>query len=130
MKTLSQSTLFNPSVIVLGILVLAFVTLTIAGKKVPILTNFRANLVILVILGMAMCMQGGLARVAATNAWTHPLSYIGYILGGAILIVAVAGFFNIKLPFLQTSQQAFIWVALLIVLKVINSLSHHLLSRS
>ena len=61
------------------------------------------NLAILLVLGMAICAQGGIGRVAAAGQWAHPLAILGYLLGAAILILAAAVFFNVKLP-LITSQ--------------------------
>jgi hypothetical protein len=130
MKTLSQTAVINPSVFFLGLMVIALVTITLTDRKVPLLTNIRANMIVLLILGMAMCMQGGLARVAASNTWMHPLTFIGYVLGAAILIVTVAGYFNLKILFIQNEQQAFMWMAIFIFLKVINSLVHNLITRS
>lgn len=130
MKTLSQTALINPSVFFLGLMVIVLVAITLTGRKVPLLTNIRVNMIVLLILGMAMCMQGGLARVAAFNAWMHPLSLIGYVLGAAILIMTVVGYFNLKILYIQNEQQAFMWMAIFIFLKVINSLAHNLITRS
>jgi hypothetical protein len=90
----------------------------------------RADMVILLVLGMAICAQGGIGRVAATNAWGHPLSILGYILGVAILFIAAAVFFSIKLPFIQNDQSGLLIVAGLMVAKVLNSVIHSLLVSS
>ena len=52
------------------------------GKKVPLLSNVRLDIVLLVVIGMTICSQGGIGRVAAIGQWSHPLSILGYVLGG------------------------------------------------
>jgi hypothetical protein len=88
------------------LLAAAVVFIGVTGKKVPLLSNVRVDIVLLVLIGMAICTQGGIGRVAALGTWTHPLAIIGYILGGAILLITVAVFAGWKLPFIQTDQQA------------------------
>jgi len=66
--------------------------------------------------------------VAATGQWTHPLSIIGYVLGGLILLVTLTVFVGWKLPYIQNDQQALIAIAILASLKVVNAVSHYLLA--
>jgi hypothetical protein len=84
------------------------------------------SLAIFLVLGMAICAQGGIGRVAAAGQWTHPLAIIGYLLGALILIVAAAVFFNIKLPLITGQQQAFVVIVVLMGAKIINSVAHAL----
>jgi hypothetical protein len=42
-----------------------------------------------VFIGMIMCMQGGIGRLAASGEWLQPLSVIGYLLGAAIIVIGV-----------------------------------------
>lgn len=100
------------------------------GEKVPLLSNIRVDIILLVIIGMTICTQGGIGRVAATGQWTHPLSIIGYILGGLILIITLAAFVGWKLPFIASDQQALFVIAILASLKVVNAVSHYLLSHA
>ena len=81
------------------------------------------------IIGMTICSQGGIGRVAATGQWTHPLSIIGYLLGGLILIITLAVFIGWKLPFIANDQQALLAIAILASLKVVNAVTHYLLVR-
>ncbi len=81
------------------------------------------------ILGMAVCANG-IGRVATTGEWTHPLSIIGYLLGGLILVVGIAGITGLKLPLIAGPRQALITVAMLSGLKILTSLIHDLLSRT
>ena len=129
MKTISQPSVITPSILVLGLLfaIVAFIGMT--GKKVPLLTNIRLDIVLLVVIGMAICTQGGIGRIAATGQWAHPQAILGYILGGLILLITLAVFAGWKLPYVQTEQQALLAVVLLVCLKVANAVAHYLISR-
>lgn len=129
MKTVSQMPVITPSILVLALLAAAVVFIGVTGKKVPILSNLRVDIVLLVVLGMAMCAQGGIGRVAAANAWTHPLAIVGYVLGGLILLITLSVFVGWKLPQIQNEQQALIAIAFLIGFKIVNSVAHYLLAR-
>lgn len=127
MKTITQSSPLNPTILLLGLMAAGVVLVAVTGKKVPLLSNLRVDLAILLVLGMVMCAQGGIGRVAALNAWSHPLSILGYILGVAILFIAAAVFFSIKLPLIQNDQSGLLIVAGLMVAKVVTSVIHSLL---
>jgi hypothetical protein len=129
MKTISQPAVITPSIIVLALLAAAVVFIGVTGKKIPLLSNIRIDIVLLVIIGMTICTQGGIGRIAATGQWTHPLSIIGYMLGGSILLITLAVFAGWKLPFIQNDQQALIAIAVLAGLKVVNAVTHYLLAR-
>jgi hypothetical protein len=129
MKPISQPSVANPSILLLAVLFVAVVFIGGTGKKVPLLSNVRLDILLLVILGLAICTQGGIGRISATGQWSHPQAIIGYLLGGLILLVALAAFVGWKLPFIQNEQQALIAVAILAGLKVLNAVTHYLLSR-
>lgn len=130
MKTIAQPAVITPSVIVLALLAAAVVSIGATGKKVPVLSNVRLDIILLVILGMSICTQAGIGRIAATGEWSHPLAILGYILGGTILIVATSVFVGWKLPFIQNDRQALIAIAILAGLKILNAVTHYLLSRA
>jgi hypothetical protein len=121
MKTISQPSVINPSIIVLGVLAAAVTFLAWRGTSLPLLSNPKISL--------AICAQGGIGRVAAAGQWTHPLSIFGYLLGAAILLLAAAVFFDIALPFVASQQQALILIAALMAAKVFVSVVHSLLDR-
>lgn len=129
MSTNSQASVINPGILILGLLAAAVIFIGVTGKRAPVLSNLRVDIAILLVLGMAICAQGGIGRVAAANAWTHPLSIVGYLLGGLILLVAAAAFFGLRLPLIQDDRQALIAIALLAGLKVVNAVLHSLLAR-
>ncbi len=129
MKTIAQPAVITPGILVLALLAAAVVFIGATGKKVPILSNVRVDIILLVLLGMAICTQAGIGRIAATGQWSHPLAIVGYILGATILIVATSVFVGWKLPLLQNDQQALIAIAILTGLKIVNAVTHYLLSR-
>jgi len=129
MKTISQPAVVSPSILVLTLLAAAVVYIGATGKKVPLLSNVRVDIILLVILGMSICTQAGIGRIAATGQWTHPLAIVGYVLGGTILLIALAVFVRWKLPFIQNDQQALVAIAILAGLKVLNAVIHYLFFR-
>ena len=130
MKTITQPAVITPAIIGLAILFAAVTFIGVTGKRVPLLSNVRVDIILLVIIGMTICTQGGIGRVAATGQWTHPLSIIGYLLGGLILLLTLAVFVGWKLPFITNDQQALLVIAVLASLKVVNAVTHYLLARS
>ena len=52
------------------------------------------------------------------------------VLGRAILIIATSVFVGWKLPFIQNDQQALIAITVLAGLKIVNAVTHYLLSRA
>ena len=130
MKTITQPSVITPSIIGLALLAAAIVFIGVAGKKVPLLSSVRLDIILLVVIGMVICQQGGIGRIAAAGQRTHPLSIIGYILGGLILLITLAVFVGWKLPFIANDQQALLAIAVLASLKVVNAIVHDLLSRS
>ena len=129
MKTITQPAVITPTIIGLVLLAAVVVFVGVTGKKVPLLSNVRVDIILLVIIGMTMCTQGGIGRIAATGQWTHPFSIIGYILGGLILLTTLAVFAGWKLPYIQNDQQALLAIAILVSLKVVNAVTHYLLVR-
>jgi hypothetical protein len=129
MKTISQPAVITPTILVLALLAAAVVFIGATGKKVPLLSNVRLDIVLVVLLGMSICTQAGIGRIAATGQWSHPLAIVGYILGGAILLIATSVFVGWKLPFIQNDQRALIAIAILAGLKVVNAVTHYLLAR-
>jgi hypothetical protein len=130
MKSITQPAVITPGIIVLALLAAVVVFIGATGKKVPLLSNVRVDIVLVVLLGMAICTQAGIGRVAATGQWSHPLAIVGYILGGMILLIMLFVFAGWKLPFIYNDQQALIAIAILASLKVVNAVTHYLLSRA
>ena len=129
MKTISQPAVITPTILGLIVLAAAVVFIGMTGKKVPVLSNARVDIILLVILGMTICTQAGIGRIAATGQWTHPQAILGYILGGLILLITLCTFVGWKLPYIQSDQQALLAIAILASLKVVNAVTHYWLSR-
>lgn len=129
MKTMSLSTVINPAILILAALIVVVTFLALRGHNLPLLSNLKVSVAIVLMLGFAMCAQGGLGYVGAAGQWTHPLAIIGTILGAAILVVAGAAFFGYKLPLIAGPTQALIAIVALIGAKVVNSLAHYLAAR-
>ena len=130
MKTIAQPAAITPSIIGLALLAAAIVLIGVSGRKVPFLSNVRVDILLLVIIGMTMCTQGGIGRIAATGQWTHPQAIVGYILGGLILLSTLFVFVGWKIPYIANDQQALLLIAILAGLKVVNAVIHDLLSRA
>jgi len=130
MKTITQPAVVTPTIIGLAIFFATITFIGVTGKKIPLLSNIRVDIILIVIIGMTICSQGGIGRIAATGEWTHPLSIIGYLLGGLILIITLAVFVGWKLPFIASDQQALLAIAILALLKVVNAVTHYLLARA
>jgi hypothetical protein len=130
MKTIAQPAVITPTIIGLALLFAAVAFIGVTGKKVPLLSNIRLDIIMLVVIGMAMCTQGGIGRIAATGQWTHPQAIIGYLLGGLILFIALATFVGWKLPYMACDQQALLAIAILVSLKIVNAVIHYLMARS
>lgn len=130
MKTIPQPAVMTPSIIGLALLAAAIVFIGVTGKKVPLLSSVRVDIILLVIIGMTMCTQGGIGRIAATGQWTHPQAIVGYILGGLILLSTLFVFAGWKIPYIANDQQALLFIAILAGLKVVNAVTHYFLSRA
>jgi len=130
MKTITQPAVITPTIIGLALLFAVVTFIGLTGKKIPLLSNVHVDIILLVIIGMTICSQGGIGRIAATGQWTHPLSIVGYILGGLILIITLSIFVGWKLPFIANDQQALLAIAILASLKVVNAVTHYLLSKA
>lgn len=129
MKTLSRPVMVTPGIAVLALLAATIAFIGVTDKRVPFLSNTRVDVILLVVIGMAICSQCGIGRIAATKQWSHPLSIAGYILGVLILLITLAVFVGWEFPFIQTGQQTLIALTILICLKMVNSAIHHLLVR-
>ncbi len=129
MKTITQPSVITPAILGLALLFIIVTFVGVTGRKVPILSNIRLDIALLVIIGMTICSQGGIGRIAATGQWSHPQAILGYLLGGLILLVTLCTFAGWKLPYIVNDQQALIAIAILASLKVVNAVIHYGLAR-
>jgi hypothetical protein len=114
----------NMTTIILALLGAYIIIQVLAGRKLPLIPSERAALIILLVIGMAMCGLSGINRVSAAGAWAHPLAIIAYILGALILVVAAAGIFGIRLPMVPDAHAAIVAVAILTTAKLVIGILH------
>ena len=127
MKTNSVPTgEINLTVIALGIVAALLIFAVLTERKVPLLSSDRAAVLVLIVIGMAICSQVGIGRVAANQEWTHPLAILGYLLGGAIILIGIATLFGKLIPPMTSFHQAFLAVTLIAAAKVVLSTIHRL----
>jgi hypothetical protein len=112
--------------VVLGVLVALLVLATLTGRKIPFIPSERAALIVLVVLGMAMCTRG-IGRVASLGEWAHPLSIVGILIGVLILVIAAALLTGKPLPLIDTPRHAILAIALLSASKLGLSALHRFL---
>jgi hypothetical protein len=116
----------NLAVIALGILAALLVFAVLTGRKVPLLSTDWAALLALVVIGMIMCTQGGIGRVASSREWLHPFSILGYLLGAAIVVIGIAALFGKNIPPLTSYHQSFTAVAVIAAVKLVLTTIHRL----
>ncbi len=89
---------------ILGLLALVVVVALLTGRKVPLINSDRAGLIAVLVIGMLMCMAGGIGKtINATVGWTHVINLLGYLLGAMILVVAAMAL--LKQPFFWVNSE-------------------------
>jgi len=104
--------------------VLVFANLT--GRKIPMIDGDRTALVVLFVIGFALCGLG-ISRISATGQWIHPLTILGYLLGALTMLFAAAGYFGFRFAFVHNPREALITVSILMAVKLVMSIVHRLL---
>ena len=118
----------NLTVIVMGILAALPIFVVLTGKRVLLLTSNRAALLALAAVGIILCAQVGVGRVAASRQWLHPFSLIGYLLGAAILPIGFAALSGKNITPLTDIRQSFIAIAVIAAVKLVLMTKHRLLT--
>ena len=62
MKAISQPSAITPAITGLALLAAAVVFVGVTGRKVPLLSNIRLDIILLVVIGMTICALGGTRR--------------------------------------------------------------------
>ncbi len=125
-NSISTTSGVNPSVIALGFLAGLLVFMVLTGRKVPLLNSDRAALLVLVVIGMAICSQTGVGRVSASGEWLHPFSIVGYILGATIIVIGIAALFGKQIPPLTSYHQSFTSVVVIAAVKLVLTTIHRI----
>jgi hypothetical protein len=87
----------------------------------------KTVLIVVTLIGMAIC-KVGIGQVAARGEWLHPMAILGYVFGVLILVIVAAALFGLKLPLMERPQAALIAVVALIIVKVVLTQLHRVLT--
>lgn len=85
----------------------------------------RIAMIVVTLVGMAMC-TAGVGKVAAHNAWLHPLALISIALGVLALLIPGAILFKIEIPFINSEVGAIVAVIAIVIIKVALTRIHGL----
>jgi hypothetical protein len=102
----------------LGLLAAGMVFLVLTGRDVPIVGNGAGALLVLGIIGIAMCSLGGIGPTQSALGWTHPLTIIGSILGVLALLVVALPLLGVQLPLIADTRSAVLTLAVIMLAKV------------
>ena len=107
-----------------GILLVAAAAAFAFGVRLPMVTSYRAIIIVLLVVGMVICPIGGIGRVSAANAWAHPVSILGYLLGVLILVIAGAFLLGRPLPLISGERTYVLVISGLALLKIVLTQLH------
>ncbi len=106
-------------VAVFGFMALVLV-LAVAGEfALPIANDARSAIIVLAVLGLVMCLTGGIPMMLRNRHNITIEVMIGMILGVVALLVLGCRLFGFHLPLIESDQAAFNALALLIIVKVV-----------
>ncbi len=121
----SQTSSSTIVVVILGIvaILLAVVVATGSNLTLPIISTYRAALIAMTVVGVAMCAVGGIGPYVSKYGWSNPMTILGTIIGVLTILVVGAILLGVQLPIITDDRAAFIFVTGVVVLKlVINGL--------
>jgi hypothetical protein len=113
------------AVVGLGAGVYALAVLT--GVKLPFVTSDRVALVGLFVIGFMFCAQG---MEIDKYGWLNPLTLAGCVVGALMLVLFIATFAGLRLPFIPTDRAAFLTLTLMGLFKVGLSVARALAYRA
>lgn len=91
----------------------------LSGKPILFINGPRSAVIVLGVIGFAICMLMPTIGRFIANAPAHPLTITGYVLGSVALLATVTQIFNWRIPILHDPQTALFVVAGCIVVKSI-----------
>lgn len=115
---------------VLGIIAAILIFFVLTNRPLPLIADDRAALIVLVIIGFAMCTVGGSGKAFSTYGWASPVTIIGSGLGVLVLLLAGARLLNISLPLIVDDRAAFVAVVVIGLAKVIINVAASVLGRA
>lgn len=89
----------------------------------------RLLFIALFILGFALCMRGGIGKIATNHDWLNPIAFLGYLLGVLALILFFVIITGHKFPFISGDKQAAILMGSIIILKIIVGIFYSIIKK-
>ena len=111
----------------LGILLVAAAVAFALGVRLPLITSYRAAFIVLLVAGLISCTIGGIGQVSAANAWAHPISIVGFVLGALLLVVGAAYLLGRPLPLISGDRAYLFAFTGILLAKIILTQLHPLL---
>jgi hypothetical protein len=133
MNTNSSQTTFGNNLVILVLavaaLALVYVVATGGNLTLPIISTDRAALIVLTIVGVAMCAVGGIGPSVSKYGWSGPVTVIGSIVGVLTFLIVLAVILGVQLPLIANERAAFILVTGVIIGKLLFNAAVWLFSR-
>jgi hypothetical protein len=126
MNTLASVNIKSSSIplVLLGLAAALVVWSGLSGVKLPLVSSPRSALIVLTVIGMAMC---GLGMKIGQYGWLHPTTLLGILLGIFMLGMVIAVLAGVRLPLIGSERQALLALAGFGMLKVLLDLVRGLL---
>lgn len=105
--------------LLLEAIVVAIVLATIKGVSLPLIHNTHVSLIALLVVGLTMCVLGGVGQVGPTGRWTTPIAITGSLLGIVILFMIISALNSWKLPVIISETQMVTAVGVLLTIKLV-----------
>jgi hypothetical protein len=109
----------NELLIGLGIIAALLIVTVVTNRPVPFISDERTILILLVVIGMAMCAVGGIGPTLANYGFASPIFIIGAVLGILMLLIPGAVLVGVKLPLIGGEHEAIIALAVLGAVKIL-----------
>lgn len=111
------------AVAALGLLAIVLVLAVAGDYDLPIANDAHTAIVALAILGVAMCLAGGIPFVIRSHGGISLEVMAGMILGVVALLVLGCRLFGFHMLFIDSDRAAFNVLAILIMIKVVIAAS-------
>jgi len=105
--------------LILEAIVVAIVFATLKGVSLPLIHNAHASLIALLVVGLTMCVLGGVGQVGPIGRWTSLIAITGILLGIVILFMIISALASWKLPISISETQMVTAVGVILTIKLI-----------
>ena len=120
----NQSSFLPTTLGILAALLIVSV-LTQFNTQLPFINTDQGAFAVLSILGLGMCAAGGIGITLQKHGWKSGVMLIGSLLGVFALAVIAAVVFDVQLPFVSNTHEAFLALASIGTVKVIVEAIDH-----